>query len=344
MKRIVIAVVLIAAVLLSFRCAHCFGFRKPATFLTEKELGVAALSPDGRTIVFSLATRTWSRLYRVGVDGGDPQVIPTTSDYNYEPVFSPDGSKILFCRVMDGQGDLCVVNLDGSGETCLTFGPENDYSPVYSADGSKIYFLRAKAFRRYSPIASPAWHETDIFSMNADGTELKAVTSENSYRMTDLSIDSKGDTLMIFGPPCDKDKQKPLWMIPVNEPANRRLVRPNLETYRRKTLFVTHEVDYEAMNNARFSPDGAHILFSWPFSDELFLMDVETNVAARIWKWDSKDERHPSPMCPRFSPDGRQVIFHTVTADKYGNPIRRRHPQLWIINVDGTGLRPINIR
>ena len=343
MKRTSVVVALIVVVLLISGCANFFEVRKPATFLTEKELGVAGLSPDGRTIVFSLATRSYSRLYRVGVEGGSPQVILTNLDHNYEPVFSPDGSKILFCRIEGGQGDLCVVNPDGSGEACLTSGPENDYSPVYSPDGRKIYFLRAKVFRRYSPIAAPGWHEIDIYSMNADGTELAKITSENSYGMADLSVNSKGDTLMVFGF-GDRDNPTPLWMIPVSNPANKALVRPNLEKYRQNILFVARDVNYEALRDAQFSPGGPHILFSWPFSDVLYLMDVNTNIAERIWKWGSMEERDASRMYPRFSHDGKEIIFHTVSHDKYGSPVRRRHPQLWILNVDGTGLRPVDIR
>ena len=41
---------------------------------------------------------------------------------------------------------------------------------------------------------------------------------------------------------------------------------------------------------------------------------------------------------PQISPDGQHVTFTLATTDWRGN---RRVPRLWLINVDGTGLRQL---
>lgn len=168
------------------------------TFLSGKNIGSATFSPDGNELVFSLGNKPFSNIYRVRVDGTGLVALTTGATCDFGPVFSPDGSKVLFSHISDGQGDLCVIRFNGSNKLCLTSGPEHDFEPVYSPDGSKIYFLRAQVFRNYSPIAAPAWHRVDIYSINADGTGLKRITFENAYGMSNLSINPMGDTLLIW--------------------------------------------------------------------------------------------------------------------------------------------------
>lgn len=328
-------------------CASIFtNNTKPATFLSDKDLGVAWLSPDGQAIVFSLGSKSVRHLYKVKIDGTGLVSLGDGSARDFDPVFSPDGSKILFCHISDGQGDICVMNADGSNRACLTSGPDHDFEPVYSPDGSKIYFLRAKVFRSYSPIALPAWHEVDIYSMNADGTGLNSITSEKSYGMSSLSINPKGDMLMVLG--GGKDNASPIQMIPINDPANKRIILPNLERYRKSTMFGLQKIDYSELRNPQFSPDGTHILFTWPFHEGLYLMDLHTNIAEKIWNRAS-DKIQFGRIYPRFSNDGRQVIFSTVTSGDQHDiwrswRSRSEEPELWIVNTDGTGLRTVEVK
>jgi Tol biopolymer transport system component len=103
-------------------------------------------------------------------------------------------------------------------------------------------------------------------------------------------------------------------------------------------------MDYGELSNYQFSPDGKHILFVW---GNLFLMDLETSLAERISKWEYKQKEYElAYQYPRFSHDGRQILFSTVKRvktkrlDNWG----RQEPKLWTINTDGTGLRSIDIK
>ncbi len=336
------AVLALVIVVMTSGCAAIYThYVKPPTFLSNKDLGVAVLSPDCHTIVFALRSKSVSQLYKIRLNGTGLVAI----GYGSMPVFSPDGSKVLFCHISDGQGDLCVMKLDGSDRVCLTSGPGHDFEPVYSADGNKIYFLRAHVFRKYSPIAPPAWHEVDIYSINADGTGLKRITFEKNYRMSNLSINPRGDTLMVLGT-GDRDNLYPLWMIPINNPTNRRVVQPDLTRYRKsRLLFGSQKIDYSQLRNPRFSPDGTHILFTWPFYDSLCLMDLRTNLTKRIWSWESA-KAQLGRIYPRFSRDGRQVIFSTVKSSHQCDIRfwRSKDPEIWIVNTDGTGLRSVEVK
>jgi len=266
---------------------------------------------------------------------------------NFDPRFSPDGSKILFCHVSEGQGDICTINLDGSGRVCLTSGAEHDYEPVYSPDGSLIYFLRAQVFRNYSPIALPAWHDVDIYSIRADGSGLKRITFQNNYGMSNLSINSTGNTLMVRGFESETENIRPIWMIPINEPKNIKTIEPDLTNYRYKRLLLGPEkVNYAELSNPQFSPDGTHMLFTWPNRRNLFLMNIKRNLTEKIWTWES-DKAQLGGMYPRFSQDGHQIIFSTVHLCEKCDvriPWPRKETEIWLIYTDGTGLRSVEIK
>src|SRR5436190_23129985 len=74
-----------------------------------------------------------------------------------------NSGKLIFS---DDFGRLLVVNADGTGQTILTSGNTlADSTPAYSPDGFKIAFSRTNSFG------------TNIFVMNADGTNAVAITS-----------------------------------------------------------------------------------------------------------------------------------------------------------------------
>jgi Tol biopolymer transport system component len=342
--------ILLIAVLLAVMSSSC-AFICPKVIyppLRGTELGPAVLSPDGQTIVFSVLSKADSRLYKVRTDGTDFLPITIVQTWAYDPAFSPNGTKILFVQASSRNGDICEIKIDGSDKTCLTSGPDHDYSPVYSPDGSKIYFLRAKIFTNYSPVALPAWHNVDIYSMNVDGTAITKITSERSYGMDSLSISPQGEALLTMGP-VSVDA---IWIISLADPANKKSIRPNLDKYRKKILWIDKDVDYQSLRNPQFSPDGRKILFSWPYHDELYVMDRETNLAEQIWKSKSNENRWPSRMYPRYSLDGQRIIFSTATSvevsicdsDRTPFNTRREIPELWIINSDGTGLQSVAVK
>lgn len=345
--------ILLIAVLLAVMNSSCASLcpRERETPLRGTELGPAVLSPDGQTVVFSVSSKAGGGLYKVRTDGTGFRPITSEKGWPHDPAFSHNGTKLLFVQTRDSDGDICVIKIDGSDKTCLTSGPDHDYSPVYSPDETRIYFLRATTFTRYSPVARPFWHEADIYSVNPDGTDITKITSERSYAMTSLSISPQGEALVTMG----SAKDDPLWIISLADPTKRKSIRPNLDQHRKKFLWIEKDVDYQSLRNPQFSPDGRKILFSWPYHDELYVMDRETNSADQIWKSKFNGTRSPSQMYPRYSTDGQRIVFSTVTSVKSSicDPAatseefmaqRKEIPQLWIVNSDGTGLQSIDVK
>ena len=134
------------------------------TQITAEESQFPDWSPDGSRIVYCAVAGvteinpdgTGRRVLRSGMPsrGADPTCGRAS--------WSPDGRLIVFDQ---GAGEIWVMNADGSNPRLLLNGASGTGQPVWSPDGTRIAFT--------SPVASLY----QIFSMRADGTDLRQVTS-----------------------------------------------------------------------------------------------------------------------------------------------------------------------
>jgi Tol biopolymer transport system component len=139
-------------------------------------------SPDGKQISFEAAdSNDHPRIYLAKVNSGVPT--PITPDSlavvdDFGGTWSPTGNQILFVArpTPDSRRALWVVNADGSGLHMLPIpgcgGLFSDPKslvcgdPTWSPDGTKIAFS----------LASSKTHRKDIYTANADGSDLFQVT------------------------------------------------------------------------------------------------------------------------------------------------------------------------
>jgi Tol biopolymer transport system component len=172
------------------------------TFHTFPFAGVAAtvdagavFSPDGRSIAFDRPVRAThaTEVFVMNADGSHVrQLTHTPHRYSAEPDFSPDGSEIVFTRTFKGkpftacrpgrcitvrgglQDGIFVMNADGSNVRQLTNlslrNSTPDSSPAFSPDGQSIVFVRE------DQTSSSEFQPTDLFVMNADGSNLRRLT------------------------------------------------------------------------------------------------------------------------------------------------------------------------
>jgi hypothetical protein len=89
--------------------------------------------------------------------------------------FSPDGTELLFDRGTDSGFDIFVMNVDGTGVRALT-STGNDYDPHWSPDGTQIAFTRQEIVE----VDGQSRATSDIFLMNADGTDVRRLTDGGS--------------------------------------------------------------------------------------------------------------------------------------------------------------------
>jgi TolB protein len=290
----------------------------------EHKIDTPVFSPDGQYIIFSLIENGSEHICRIKNNGMDFKRL-TMSKYraDFDAIYSPDGLRIAFSSIKKysrrKDADLYIMNSDGTGVKRLTDDSYSDVSPVFSPDGERIYFLRAKDFAvRHSPtLPNLRWY--DIYSINTDGTGLKAITNTDfdRLRMDSLSVSPDGGFLLVRD---DTDEsENTFWLIPIYNPEEWKPLRPN-----------NQKGDFY---DPRFSPDGRSILFTWWSRPGIYIMDLQTNEYKQLAMSCRVVES------PSFSYDGTKIVFVNVLKEKW----EKEKYELWQVNTDGSDLRRIEV-
>ncbi|WP_396213116.1 S41 family peptidase [Gemmatimonas sp.] len=123
-----------------------------------------ALSPDGRTLVFTYK----GDLYRVPAAGGAATMLTTHAAQDFMPVWSRDGKTIAFASDRYGNFDVFVIPADGGAAQRLTFHSAPEYPYAFTADGKSVIFGAARgdaASNRQYPTGS----QPELYQVAAAG-------------------------------------------------------------------------------------------------------------------------------------------------------------------------------
>lgn len=242
------------------------------------------------------------------------RVTPVTNGY---PMLSPDGKRLVFESDWEGSSEIYTMNVDGSDRIQLTFNRAHDESPVWSPDGTKIVF------------ASLRDGDTEIYLMDADGgnqTRLTQTPGDDSHPK--FSADGK---LIVFNSARTTPDLSAPWNRQVHE-----IFAMNLDGSGVRQLTQLKSVT----TFPSLSPDGRQLLFrhvveglaaNWdlsvsPRNSEVFVMNLDGTELRNLSHSPAFDG------WPTWTPDGR-VVFSSNRAGRPGKG------QLYVIGVDGTGLR-----
>lgn len=150
----------------------------------------AALSPDGRWVVFTSERRGTPDLYALEVErGGEPRLLLDSSAMEDQVAFSPDGGSIAFVGTASGNADIYVMPF--SPETTRTLAaamnvtnhPGGDFRPDFSPDGARIAFStdRDTAVVGHPIFAFTRQREGDVYVMDRDGGNLRRLTVSRDW-------------------------------------------------------------------------------------------------------------------------------------------------------------------
>lgn len=120
---------------------------RPQDLWAMKRLGSPALSPDGRTAVFTVTewsiekNKSATHLWAVDLAGGSPRRLtfaPNASDGS--PRWSPDGKRIAFTskRAEDEAAALYVMRIDGGEPEKILELPFSVSTPQWMPDGQRV--------------------------------------------------------------------------------------------------------------------------------------------------------------------------------------------------------------
>lgn len=110
--------------------------------LSLKRVGYPELSPDGKTIAYTIGTvdkeanRVTNQIYTVNIDGSGKKQITTGNASSSSPKWSPDGTRIAFVT----GGQIWTMSPSGENRVQVTNISTGAAGPVWSADGKWIAF------------------------------------------------------------------------------------------------------------------------------------------------------------------------------------------------------------
>ncbi|HUQ50980.1 MAG TPA: hypothetical protein VM692_02085, partial [Gammaproteobacteria bacterium] len=145
----------------------------------------AALSPDGRWVVFTSERRGNPDLYALEVErGGEPRLLIDSAAMEDQVTFSADGRSIAFVSTASGNADIYVLPFQPDATQSLTAAtnvtndPGGDFRPDFSPDGARIAFAtdRDTPVEGHPIFGFTRQREGEIYVMNRDGSGLQRLT------------------------------------------------------------------------------------------------------------------------------------------------------------------------
>ena len=182
-----------------------FESRKPVVYVHELASGQRRVvanfkgsnsaptwAPDGRSIVATLSRDGGSQLYRVSLQGGEPQRL-TSGNINTEPAFSPDGNTLYFVSDRGGNPQIYKMPAQGGPVDRVTFSGNYNISPAISPDGRWLaYVSRLPGGFRLHLMELATGQVTALTDTNADERPSFAANS----RLLVYATQQGGEALM----------------------------------------------------------------------------------------------------------------------------------------------------
>lgn len=273
-----------------------------------KRPGALDLSPDGARLVFTVQEfnlakdNSQKHLWLLATATGDTRALTTADSTDNSPAWSPDGRRIAFTskRAGDEQPALYVIRADGGEAEKILELPLPIASPRWLPDGRRIVFA--------TNVLPKLAHDREAMKKELKQQKEKKVTAKVSE-----------DGFLRYWDTWRLDGQA------------RRLMVVDLATKKLTDLTPRWDRRFRFNDEIEFdvSPDGQWIVLAAgttppPFREteniDIYLVSVE-NPAAE-WKNLSADNRQ-NDSNPRFSPDGKFVLFGRHTRPRGGSEFTR---------------------
>lgn len=135
-------------------------------------LRYSAISPDGKTIVFTYK----GDLYRVPSSGGTATALTVHEAHDFMPVWSHDGKSIAFASDRYGNFDLFIIPAEGGEARRLTYHSAQEYPYEFSTDDKSVLFGSSRmdlASNRTYPTGS----QPELYKVAVTGGRVEQVLS-----------------------------------------------------------------------------------------------------------------------------------------------------------------------
>jgi TolB protein len=278
----------------------------------------AYFSYDGRRLIF-MSTRpphSCDQIYIMNIDGSDPRLVSTGKGRTTCAYFYPDGKHILYSST-HAAGDACPPHPDYShGYVWAVYSSYQNYyatddgkilkplaaAPGYnaeatlSADGKKIVFTSSRD------------GDLDIYTMNADGTDVRRLTNTLGYDGGPFfSPDGKWIVYRANHPstPAEVARYKSLLARDLVEPNEMDLYVMRADGSRQRQITRLGGASFAPA----FFPGGRRIIFASNYEHpgssqfELYGVNRDGKALERVTFVGGFS------AFPQFSPDGKKLVF-----------------------------------
>ncbi|MCC6466034.1 MAG: PD40 domain-containing protein [Planctomycetes bacterium] len=317
-----------------------------------------SLSPDGKTVVFTL----WGDLWSMPSAGGRASRLTFHEAYDTRPLITPDGREIVFLSDRAGSYDIWVMPIDGGAPRRLTFHAAADVPTGFTTDGKHVLFYSTRTLGwsrggQYETWRIPLAGGTPVQLTQTGGRE--ASTSDDGTTL--YYVDGASDTKVQEYKGSANDRlyrqvkgQAPEEILlydgnsrePSISPDGKRLhftreVNGSFELFicdhEKNTCAQVTSLGEDGLSQVSFSPDDSTIVFVWKFY--LYSLDLKTAGAKpKLLKIEIREDL-PSPATVErtfsegiarasLSFDGRFITF-ALAGD------------VWIMSADGGEARPL---
>lgn len=279
-----------------------------------KRLGAPSVSPDGRTVVFTVQewslekSRSTTNLWLVDLAGGPPRRLTSANANDGSPVWSPDGRRLAFVskRGDDEIASLYVMAVDGGEAEKILELPSGVSGPHWLPDGSAIIVATTVI-----PELAGTLNKTDLAAIKKEMKRRQAskitarVTEYRQYRYFDHYLT---DNL-----------------------ANR-LILVNVTTKDLKDLTPRFDRLFQSSGTVSFdvAPDGKMIAvainstlppYREHLNNDIYLVPTDGSGTMKNVTSDNRGDDDN----PVFTPDGRSLLFGRLHTPYYSGEF----PKLW---------------
>jgi eukaryotic-like serine/threonine-protein kinase len=264
----------------------------PVPFTTYPGLATnPSFSPDGNQVAFSWdgGEKLYNfEIYLLSPETGEKRQLtspPNGVVGDSNPAFSPDGRSLVFARRMGATSKLYLLRVaDGlspQGEPKqLTFSDQFAITPAWMPDGREIVYSSGSKV-----------HDSILWRIPASGSgKPKPLPFSNERTAIDPAISLENHRLVYWTSSADIN----IWRCQI--PGGRE--KPAVPS-----RFIASTRVQEA---AQYSPDGGAVAYvTWASgSAEIWICDRDGTNPLQLTHLAG-----PSPYSPRWSPDGRNIVF-----------------------------------